>query len=87
VLYVYGAVLAQTGKLDEAAAQFERVIAAAPYYPDPHFGLAMVRDAQGNAAAATEAYRGFLARASRGHARRAHAEQRVQALAVAGTAP
>jgi tetratricopeptide (TPR) repeat protein len=87
VLYVYGAVLAQTGKLDEAAAQFERVIAAAPYYPDPHFGLAMVRDAQGNTAAATEAYRGFLARASRGHARRAHAEQRVQALASAGTAP
>jgi hypothetical protein len=47
----------------------------------------MVRDAQGNTAAATEAYRNFLQRASRGHTRRAHAEQRVQALAAAGATP
>jgi tetratricopeptide (TPR) repeat protein len=87
VLYTYGAVLAQTGQLDEAAAQFERVIEVAPHYPEPRFGLAMVRDAQGNTAAATEAYRGFLERAARGHTRRAHAEQRVQALASAGATP
>jgi Tfp pilus assembly protein PilF len=85
VLYLYGAVLAQTGQLDQAAAQFEKVIQQAPHYADPHFGLGMVRDAQGNTAGATQAYRGFLERASRAHARRAHAEQRVQALASAGT--
>ncbi|WP_420126097.1 tetratricopeptide repeat protein [Longimicrobium sp.] len=85
VIYTYGAVLAQTGKFDEAAAQFERASQAAPHYPDPYFGLAMVRDAQGNATAAAEGYRNFLQRASRAHGRRAHAEQRVQALAAGAT--
>jgi hypothetical protein len=87
-MYVYGAVLAQTARYDEAAAQFERAMQVAPFYADPYFGLAMVRDAQGNAPAAAEAYRGFLARATRTHTRRAHAEQRVQALgATAGATP
>lgn len=83
VLYTYGAVLAQTGKFDEAAAQFERVIQAAPHYADPYFGLGMVRDAQGNRAAAVEAFREFLARSRQNHGRRPHAEQRIQALAAA----
>ena len=80
VLYVYGAILAQTGRYDEAAAQFQRLTQTAPFYADPWFGLAMVRDAQGDGPAAVEAYRGFLARATRNHGRRAHADQRVQAL-------
>lgn len=80
VLYVYGAVLAATGRYDEAAAQFERAVQTAPYYADPYFGLGMVRDAQGNGPAAVEAYRGFLQRATRTHGRRGHAEQRVQVL-------
>ena len=82
VLYTYGAVLAQMGRYDEAVAQFARTMEAAPHYADPYFGTAMVRDAQGNAAAALQAYRGFLERATRGHTRRPHAEQRVQALAA-----
>lgn len=80
VLYVYGAILAQTGRYDEAAEQFARLTQSAPFYADPWFGLGMVRDAQGNAPAALEAYRGFLARATRSHGRRAHADQRVQVL-------
>ncbi len=80
VLYVYGAVLAAAGRYDEAAAQFERAVQAAPFYADPYFGLGMVRDAQGNGPAAVEAYRGFLQRATRTHGRRAHADQRVQVL-------
>ena len=80
VLYVYGAILAQTGRYDEAATQFQRLTQTAPFYADAWFGLAMVRDAQGDGPAAVEAYRGFLARATRNHGRRAHADQRVQAL-------
>jgi tetratricopeptide (TPR) repeat protein len=80
VLYVYGAILAQTGRFDEAAEQFQRLTQSAPFYADPWFGLGMVRDAQGNAPAAVQAYRGFLARATRTSGRRAHADQRVQVL-------
>lgn len=88
VLYMYGALLAQAGRFDEAAAQFERAMQAAPFYADPYFGLAMVRDAQGNGPAAGEAYRGFLARSMGTHRRRPHAEQRIQALsATAAVAP
>jgi tetratricopeptide (TPR) repeat protein len=83
VLYVYGAILAQTGRFDEAAEQFQRLTQSSPFYADPWFGLAMVRDAQGNGPAAVEAYRGFLARATRTSGRRAHADQRVQVLGAA----
>lgn len=83
VLYVYGAVLAQMGRFDEAAAQFTRAMESAPHYADPYFGTAMVHDAQGKGTEALQAYRGFLDRATRGHTRRAHAEQRLQALAAA----
>lgn len=83
VLYMYGALLAQAAKYDEAAAQFERAIQAAPFYADPYFGLAMVRDAQGNGPAAAEAYRGFMARAIATHRRREHAQQRIEALGTA----
>jgi tetratricopeptide (TPR) repeat protein len=85
VLYVYGAALAQLGRLDESVVQLERAREAAPYYPEPWFALGMVRDAEGNGAAAVEAFRAFLERAPAGHARRAHAEQRVQALAQVGS--
>jgi tetratricopeptide (TPR) repeat protein len=88
VLYMYGALLAQGGKYDEAAAQFDRAIQSAPFYADPYFGLAMVRDAQGNGTAAAEAYRGFMARSTSTHRRREHAQQRIQALsATAAVAP
>jgi tetratricopeptide (TPR) repeat protein len=81
VMYTYGAVLAQIGRYDEAAEKFARASQLAPYYADPHFGLGMVRDAQGNGPAAVAAYQAFLDRATRGHTRRPHAEQRVAALA------
>jgi Tfp pilus assembly protein PilF len=82
VLYAYGAMLTQIGRFDDAAAQFERAIQAAPYYAEPYFGLGMVRDAQGNTAGAVEAFRGFLARARQNHTRREHASQRIQAIAA-----
>lgn len=82
VLYTYGAALAQLGRLPESAVQLERAMAAAPFYADPWFAMGMVRDAEGNGPAAVAAFRGFLDRAPRDHARRPHAEQRVAALAA-----
>lgn len=78
--YLYGAALVQTGRLDEGSAQLSRVIAAWPLFADPHFAMAVVHDQQGSVAGALESYRAFLARASRDHPRRAHAEQRVTDL-------
>lgn len=80
VHYVYGAMLAQLGRLDEATAQLSRASELAPHYADPYFALGVVRDGQGDMAGAQQAYRAFMARASRGHRRRAAAEQRLAAL-------
>jgi tetratricopeptide (TPR) repeat protein len=82
VLYLYGAMLAQLGRLDEAAPQLARASQVAPFYADPHFALGMVHDAQGNVDGARQAYRDFLARAARTHRRRAAAEQRMAALSA-----
>lgn len=89
VHYTYGAMLAQLGRLDEAATHLEHAMQLAPFYPDPHFALGVVRDAQANTEGALQAYRGFLERAARGHRRRAAAEQRVRDLdpSVAAAAP
>lgn len=78
--FYYGAALAQTGRLDEAAAQLARVIEAWPHYADPRFILAAVHDQQGSIDAAVEAYRAFLEHAGRDHPRRAAAEQRLADL-------
>ena len=80
VLYTYGALLGQLARLDEAAAQLARAAELAPFYADPWFALGVVRDGQGDLAAARQAYREFLARASRGHRRRAAAEKRLRDL-------
>jgi tetratricopeptide (TPR) repeat protein len=80
VLYTYAAVLTQTGRLDEAATALQRVMEAAPYWAEPHFVLGAVRDGQGDIGGARAAYEGFLARAPRGHRRRAAAEARVRDL-------
>jgi tetratricopeptide (TPR) repeat protein len=85
VLYTYGAVLAQLGRLDQAAEQLTRASQVAPHYADPHLAMGVVRDGQGNVAGALESYRSFLARASASHRRRAVAEQRVAALAAETT--
>jgi tetratricopeptide (TPR) repeat protein len=82
VHYTYGAMLAQLGRLDEAAVQLDRAADLAPYYADPHFALGVVRDGQGNLPGAQQAYRAFMERASRTHRRRTHAEQRLAALAA-----
>lgn len=85
VLYTYGAVLAQLGRLDQAAEQLTRASQVAPHYADPHLAMGVVRDGQGNVAGALESYRAFLARAPGSHRRRAVAEQRVAALAAETT--
>jgi tetratricopeptide (TPR) repeat protein len=84
VMYTYGAMLAQMGRLDEAAAQLERVMAVTPHWADPWFVMGAVRDGQGNLAGARTAYEGFLARAAAGNRRRAVAEGRVRDLQGAG---
>jgi tetratricopeptide (TPR) repeat protein len=85
VHYTYGAVLAQLGRLDEAAAQLARASEAAPHWAEPYFVLGVVRDGQGDMAAARAAYEGFLARAVRNHRRRSAAEGRVRDLQAQGS--
>ncbi|HEX6371967.1 MAG TPA: hypothetical protein VF006_23790 [Longimicrobium sp.] len=82
VHYTYGAMLAQLGRFDEAAAQLARASELAPFYADPYFALGVVRDGEGNLDAAREAYGRFLERAARTHRRRAAAEQRLRDLGV-----
>ena len=81
--------LAQLGRLDEAATHLEHAMRMAPFYAEPHFALGVVRDGQANTEAALQAYRGFLARAAATHRRRPAAEQRVRDLdpSVAAAAP
>lgn len=83
VLYTYGAMLAQLGRLDEAAAQLARASELAPFYADPYFAMGVVRDGQGNVDAARQAYQAFMERAARGHRRRAVAQQRLADLGAA----
>jgi tetratricopeptide (TPR) repeat protein len=83
VHYTYGAVLAQLGRLDEAAVQLARASELAPFYADPWFALGVVRDGQGNVDAAREAYGRFLGAAARTHRRRPAAEQRMRDLGAA----
>ena len=87
VHYTYGAMLAQLGRLDEAAQHVEHAMQMAPFYADSYFAMGVVRDGQGNTSAALEAYRAFLARAARGHRRRPAAEQRVRDLDPTAAAP
>ncbi|HST59933.1 MAG TPA: hypothetical protein VLK84_14610 [Longimicrobium sp.] len=84
VVYTYGAVLAQLGRLDEAAQQLERVMGMTPHWAEPYFVMGAVRDGQADLGKARAAYEGFLARAPRGHRRRATAEARVADLQGAG---
>jgi tetratricopeptide (TPR) repeat protein len=86
VVYTYGAVLAQLGRLDDAAQQLERVMGMTPHWADPYFVMGAVRDGQGDVPRARAAYEGFLARAARGHRRRATAEARVADLQVGADA-
>jgi tetratricopeptide (TPR) repeat protein len=72
----YGTLLAALRRLPEAEAELLAVTELAPYYSDAWFLLGMVRDWRGEGDA-PGAYRTFLARAPRGHPRRAQAEQAV----------
>lgn len=83
VHYTYGAMLAQLGRLDEAAAQLTRASELAPFYADPWFALGVVRDGQGNVDEARKAYQRFLDGAALTHRRRATAEQRLRDLGAA----
>jgi len=80
VYYTYAAVLAQLGRLDEAVAQAQRAMEAAPHWAEPYLVLGAIRDGQGDLAGARAAYDGFLARAVSNHRRRAAAEGRVRDL-------
>jgi tetratricopeptide (TPR) repeat protein len=86
VRYTYAAVLAQLGRLDEAAGQLEQVMRDTPHWADPYFVMGAVRDGQGSLDAARAAYEGFLARAPRTHRRRPVAEGRVRDLQAQGGA-
>ncbi len=60
----YGATLAQAGRLGDAVEHLRKAIELEPFYPIPYYLLGRVTEMMGNAAAAVEHYRGFLARAS-----------------------
>jgi tetratricopeptide (TPR) repeat protein len=84
--YVYGIALAQSGQLARGEAQLETVTAQAPYFADPFFALANVRERQGDGPGALDAYRAFLTRAPRAHARRPIAESRIRELDLSAPA-
>lgn len=73
---LYATLLTRLRRMDEAQAELQAAIAAAPYWAEPHFLLGLVRD-WGAPGDAVEAYRAFLACARRDDPRRAQVEPLV----------
>jgi tetratricopeptide (TPR) repeat protein len=73
---VYATLLVRLRRLDEAQAELQAAVAAAPFWAEPWFVLGLVRD-WGAPGDATEAYRGFLQRVRRDDPRRAQVEPLV----------
>ncbi|MBB4639341.1 tetratricopeptide repeat protein [Longimicrobium terrae] len=85
--YVHGVALMQAGHLERGAERLAGVTQAAPYFADGWFALGVARERMGDRSAALNAYRAFLARAPRGHARIAVAERLVRELDLSLPAP
>lgn len=78
--YQYGSLLAKRGKLAEAAAHLQRVIADEPWYAEPYVLMARLYEASDLAADAIATYQAFLARSTKDDRQRPFAEQRLAAL-------
>lgn len=78
--YLYGFVLALTGKDAEAETSLRKAVELNPVYALPRFALAQVLDKTGRSADAANEYRAFLARATRQDPRRPEATTRLAAL-------
>lgn len=80
--YEYAALLMLTNQLDPAVAQLKKAIELNPYYPLPHYLLALLNDQSQVVPEALDHYKHFLDRAPRDDPRRANAEARVAALSA-----
>ena len=80
--YEYAALLMLANQLDPAVAQLKKAIELNPYYPLPHYLLALLNDQSQVVPEALDHYRHFLDRAPRDDPRRANAEARVAALSA-----
>lgn len=76
----YGALLAQSGRLEDAVVQLRKATELEPYYALPYFVLGRVGEALHRRDQALQDYRAFLARASLGDPRRDEATRRVAEL-------
>src|SRR5205823_1664775 len=77
-----GYVLRLARRYTEAVAELDVAIRLDPYYAQPHVQLALVAQAEGNSAAATDHYRRFLALAARRDPDRAKVVRALAALAA-----
>jgi tetratricopeptide (TPR) repeat protein len=75
-----GAVLAQTGRAQEAMPHLRRAVELEPYYAMPYYLLGQVGELLRDHAQALEGYQGFLVRAPRRDERRAAVGQRIADL-------
>lgn len=84
VRYVYGQVLAITGRFSDAEQQLRAAVKEEPWYAAPYALLGGVLEKTGQAPQAVESYRAYLARASRNDPVRPRVEERLAALGAAG---
>lgn len=82
--YQYGYVLVAAQKDVEALEQLQKAIALNPWYALPHHVLGVVHERQAKRAEALEAFRRFLALASRTDPRREETSRRIQTLMSSG---
>jgi tetratricopeptide (TPR) repeat protein len=85
--YEYAALLMLANQLDPAVAQLRKAIELNPYYPLPHYLLALLNDQSQVVPVAIDHYNRFLELAPRDDARRANAEARLAALSAPAPAP
>jgi tetratricopeptide (TPR) repeat protein len=77
VRLTYGALLAQTGKADDAEPHLRRVVELEPFFATPHYLLGRVAEQKGNTDGATQEYQAFLRLASKKDVRRGDVTQRL----------
>lgn len=83
----YAQVLLQARRPMEALQQLQQAVALNPDFAEPHQWIARIYDAAGLTEEAAMSYDAFLARATRGHAFRATATERLVALRAGSAAP
>jgi tetratricopeptide (TPR) repeat protein len=82
--YAYGFALALVGRTADASTHIRKAMQLNPYYAAPKFIYARMLEVSSMHEDAIDAYKAFLAAASRGDPRRAEAETRLTALQKSG---